>query len=170
MRNVDWTLQNTDLLKKLSNSAIVTNLDQTGPAELSGTITVDRITDKELVEYTNLWKELTIIAPNGTIPTHAITFKNPDVNGTIGKIWDKYTQYVPNKEHVIEPTFVPTLESTAQYTYTFKHWYLDGTDETIEYDYNSRVEGPLTLVAYYEPTIRKYTITYHLGNSDDAEV
>lgn len=55
----------------------------------------------------------------------------------------------------------PTKAATAQYTYTFSHWEINGT----KVDLNTyTVTGAVTLKAVYTETLNKYTITFVNGD------
>ena len=60
-----------------------------------------------------------------------------------------------------EPT-APTKEATAEYTYTFNGWLLDG----VAYDFATEVTGNITLVADWTATKNSYTVTFVVEGAD----
>ncbi|MBE7089423.1 MAG: hypothetical protein E7362_01305 [Clostridiales bacterium] len=81
--------------------------------------------------------------------TYTVTFNS---NG--GTVVDRET-----KEYGLtftEPT-APTKSATAEYTFTFAGWTLDG----VEYDFTTEVTGNITLVAKWTETKNTYTVTFN---------
>ena len=64
----------------------------------------------------------------------------------------------------IEKPADPTKEATASTVYTFDCWVKEGTD--IEWDFDTPVTGPVTLVAKWTESVRKYSVTVNGVTSD----
>ena len=157
--DIDWTgsssLADTTLLNQLYNlfySMI------TGKVYISG-----QVRNQELVTYENSWKDLDVsYNPDNLVTQYPVTYVNADDKMTV-----LFTTYVdrgstppdPYAEGWIEK---PTLESDAQYNYSF------GTETDGVYDVGSGwtdmdsvITAPKTITAVYNKEVRKYTVTWY---------
>lgn len=73
------------------------------------------------------------------------------------------SQTVNYNEKATEPT-APTKEATAQYTYTFNGWKLNGN----AYNFDTPVTGDIKLVADWEETTNQYTLTYNTNGGTEV--
>lgn len=157
--DIDWTgsnsLADTTLLNQLYNlfySMI------TGKVYISG-----QVRNQELVNYENSWKDLDVsYNAENLVTQYLVTYVNADDKNSI-----LFTTYVdrgstppdPYAEGWIEK---PTLESDAQYIYSF------GTETDGVYDVGSGwsdmdgvITAPKTITAVYTKETRKYTVTWY---------
>lgn len=157
--DIDWTgsnsLADTTLLNQLYNlfySMI------TGKVYISG-----QVRNQELVNYENSWKDLEVsYNADNLVTQYLVTYVNADDKNSI-----LFTTYVdrgstppdPYAEGWIEK---PTLESDAQYIYSF------GTETDGVYDVGSGwsdmdgvITAPKTITAVYTKETRKYTVTWY---------
>ena len=157
--DIDWTgsnsLADTTLLNKLY--ALFYSMI-TGKVYISG-----QVRNQELVNYDTAWKDLEVTYNADNLVTqYLVTYVNADDKNTI-----LFTTYVdrgstppdPYAEGWIEK---PTLESDAQYNYSF------GTETDGVYDVGSGwsdmdsvITAPQTITAQYTTEIRKYTVTWY---------
>ena len=148
--NVDWTLNNTDVLKRLYKLIKTQNSPE---VVMSGVVTVPTIGQHDLDKYKNVWPELTITARDGVIPQYVVTFMNGDT------VLD--VQYVDIYNAAIDPTNksyenyigTPSKESTIQYRYEFSGW-----DKQF-----ANIQSNLIVYAQYTQKIREYTVRYEMG-------
>lgn len=157
--DIDWTgsnsLADTTLLNQLYNlfySMI------TGKVYISG-----QVRNQELVNYENSWKDLEVsYNADNLVTQYLVTYVNADDKNSI-----LFATYVdrgstppdPYAEGWIEK---PTLESDAQYIYSF------GTETDGVYDVGSGwsdidgvITAPKTITAVYTKETRKYTVTWY---------
>ena len=157
--DIDWTgsnsLADTTLLNQLNNlfySMI------TGKVYISG-----QVRNQELVNYENSWKDLDVsYNAENLVTQYLVTYVNADDKNSI-----LFTTYVdrgstppdPYAEGWIEK---PTLESDAQYDYSF------GTETGGVYDVGSgwsditeTLTSDRTVTAVYTKTVREYTVTWY---------
>ena len=109
---------------------------------------------------TEVTGNITLVADwTATKNTYTVTF---DSNG--GTAVDSQT--VEYGLTFTEPT-APTKSATAEYTYTFNGWLLDG----VAYDFATEVTGNITLVADWTATKNTYTVTFDSngGTAVDGE-
>lgn len=154
--NINWVIPDTALLNQILKmySSVLT-----GRVYISG-----QVRQRELLSYAEAWPDLTVTYdPTQLVTQHLVTYVNADENGTV-----LYETYVdrgstllpdPYAEGLIE---IPTLESTAQYHYSF------GTTTDGVYDVGSGWDGltstllgDRTVTAQYTATIRTYTVTWY---------
>lgn len=151
---IDWTLSDTTLLNtilKMNNTYLA------GEVYISG-----QVRNQELVKYAAAWKDLEVTYdPQNLVPQHLVTFVNADEQNTV-----LYEMYVNQGSTPADPYATgliekPTLESDAQYTYSF------GTEVDGVYqsgsgwdDITSVVLAPRTVTAVYTKTERTYTVTW----------
>lgn len=143
---IDWIVPNTDLLNsilKMNNSVL------TGKVHIAG-----QARQRELDSYAKAWPDLTVTY-NGIITQYKVTFMNADGTSIKDKKGNDYVQYVDQGGKVTDPIAsgeinTPTIESTAQYNYTFSGW--DGID--------TNVTSSMTVTAMYSETVRTYTVRW----------
>ena len=139
--DIDWTLDNTELLDKIS--LLFYHV-------LTGNVSVPTIGQYDLDRYKNIWSDLIITPRDGIVPQFKVTFKNDD-----GTILDE--QYVYQYEDAVDPRYkednpidTPTKESSIQYSYTFAGW-----DRAI-----TGIVEDTVIMATYDKSLRDYTIKY----------
>ena len=92
---------------------------------------------------------------NGTVNTYTVTWVDED---------GKTTLYSATVKYGVAPKYegkAPTKENTAQYTYTFEGWRVDGK-ETVYTGELPKVTGAVTYKAVYNETVNTYTVTWNL--------
>lgn len=165
---INWALESTDLLDRLYTlkgfDKLGYNINQ---SVVAGKVTVPVIKSQQLANFNAVWPDLEIIYEK-EILQYAITFKNAD-----GTVFENETQYVDQGEYIINPSereanpFIPTLESSVEYNYTFAGWRYE--DDYMHEQYGSpfddKVYKAITLIADYTSSVRTYTITYMAANS-----
>lgn len=165
---INWNLENTDILKVLSK---LTGKDEnefnTEHSVLTGTIHVPVIRNQELLEYVGndtqkgIWTGLEITY-DSLIVQYKITCVNADEAHTVLDI--QYVDIGADGEdpltRAINPIKTPTIPSTVENDFTFKHWDAAFT----------KVFADRTITAVYEPSVRNYTVQYILkANKNAAE-
>ena len=154
---VNWTLDNADLLNRLSR---LTGYDANGNTIdnciLTGTVAVTDITQAELTALTAAFPDLTITYTN-IVGSHTVTFKNAD--GTV-----LYTESVRHGGNAYNPLGTnpatgqpyiptPTKASTVGEEYTFTGWdsgFRNITEDTI-------------VTATFSAATRQYTVRWFNG-------
>lgn len=150
--DIDWELANTDLLNKMLILIGLDENDHNVPvAVLTGNVYVSgQIRDQELKNYAKAWENLEVTYdPQQLVPQYLATYVN--ANGD-----ELYTAYIDRGATPIDPVAsglipTPTLESTAQYDFTFKGWD----------DITSVMLAPRTITAVYDEKVREYTVTWY---------
>lgn len=165
---INWNLENTDILKVLSK---LTGKDEnefnTEHSVLTGTIHVPVIRNQELLEYVGndtqkgIWTGLEITY-DSLIVQYKITCVNADEAHTVLDI--QYVDIGADGEdpltRAVNPIKTPTIPSTVENDFTFKHWDAAFT----------KVFADRTITAVYEPSVRSYTVQYILkANKNAAE-
>ena len=92
---------------------------------------------------------------NETVNTYTVTWVDEDGTTTLHSATVDYG-VVP--EYKGAP---PTKENTAEYTYTFEGWRVDG-EETVYTGELPKVTGDVTYKAVYNETVNTYTVTWNL--------
>lgn len=105
-------------------------------------------------EYTETYR----VIADGTI-TYEITFVNDD--GTV--LW---SSEVENETKPVYPLGTPAKASTAEYSYTFEGWKLQGEDDVLTEMPDATADA--TYVAVYTATTNKYTVRF--VNEDGMEL
>lgn len=151
MTGVNWVLADDTLLTRIYDMSGETGA---GNAELAGYIELGSVKQLDLAKYRARWKDLEIfVEDHNIIPQHQVQFYNED-----GTLVDEI--YVVEGTQAIRTDKIPTKEPTAQYTYEFAYWTLNGE----EYLFTQPITGPIALIASYTEHIRSYTINYWLNN------
>ena len=158
--NVDWTFDNAEILlnrlAKLNNSVI------------TGKVYLEHVRRTELDLFAEKWPELTVsYPPNGIIPQQKVTFRNR-TGEFLGEFYVDRGFSCPDP--IIAGLFsVPTLESTAQYTYDFIGW-----SKEIEVDPEYVLDLSFQLIsedtiyyAQYAKELRKYTVSWYESQNSD---
>lgn len=156
--DINWNLENTDLLKKLAKLiGEDENGSTTDHSVLTGQIHVPVIRAQELKEFIGteeergIWPDLEITY-DSMIEQFTLTFINDDEEHTVLEVQyvDKGadgTDPVTRKEN---PIATPTKASTQKEDFTYKGW-----DGSLEKVFSNRI-----ITAVYTSTVRKYTIKY----------
>lgn len=150
LTGIDWTLEDTSLLKRLY---AMTGKDEsdynTAHSVVEGKVYVTVIREKEYEEYMGQWPDLEITY-GSMINQFAWTFVNYD--GTILDV-----QYVDKGSRAVDPITrsdnpipVPTKESTVSTDFTYSGW-------DTEFDV---VLTTQTVTALYSESVRNYTIRH----------
>ena len=165
---INWNLENTDILKTLSKlSGKDENEFNTEHSVLTGTIHVPVIRNQELLEYVGndtqkgIWTGLEITY-DSLIVQYKITCVNADEAHTV--LDEQYVDIGADGEdpltRAVNPIKTPTIPSTVENDFTFKHWDAAFT----------KVFADRTITAVYEPSVRSYTVQYILkANKNAAE-
>jgi hypothetical protein len=153
--NVNWVLEDGSLLERLSNNLVITGINGNGYANITGYVKVKKLNRLDRERYVSIWPELEIDHEE-LVEQYEVVFKNPDEGETEGKVWQK--QYIAEGNTARMPTIIPTKKATDKYTFTFKYWAREGTNEQFSFD--TQITERIVLVAVYEEVIRKYTIVY----------
>ena len=154
LAGIDWTLTSTDLLNKIlkmNSSTLIGHVYINGDVRL-----------KELEDYAAAWNDLTVDYKD-IITQYKATFLNADGTPIKDKNGNDYVQLVDQGMSPVDPIVTgevdtPTIESTAQYDYTFSEWVGIGTTMLAD----------TTITAKYESSIRKYTIRWFEKEGDEV--
>ena len=151
---IDWELSTTDLLNRMLTLMGLDESDHnTDMSVLSGDVYISgSIRNQELANYANAWSSLNVTYNGSNLITqYQVTYVNADGNNTV-----LYTTYVDQGASAPDPVTLgliqtPTLESTAQYDYTFSGWD----------DLSSSIIGNKTITATYSRSVRTYTVNWY---------
>ncbi len=112
---------------------------------------------KTLTLLSSLALASTLLVGCGKVKQYEVNF---EVDGNIVD-----TIIVNKGSLVVAPENNPTKESTAQYSYEFDYWAVDG----VEFDFeNTTITANLTLSAVFESTVRSYVATFIDGGQTYA--
>ena len=123
---------------------------------LTGNFYASVVKEKELINYINQWRFLTI-NQSVLVEQFAVTFMNAD--GSVLEV-----QYVDKGSCAIDPTtrvdnpLSPTIPSTTSHDFTFSKWKVKSSD--VEFDFRNQIFADVILVATYTESLRSYTIKY----------
>ena len=152
-----YNIQDTAILNRMMVMRGIDDGGYTVPnSVLTGYFYASVVKEKELSDYINQWKFLTINR-SVLVEQFAVTFKNSD--GTVLEV-----QYVDKGGCAVDPTkreenkLAPTIDSTVSHDFTFSHWNV--LSSATEFDFENKVFAEITLVASYTESIRSYTIKY----------
>lgn len=158
---INWNLENTEILKKLSKlTGKDENDSNTDHSVLTGELHVPVIRDQELKVYIGtkeekggIWPELTINY-DSLIVQYKITCVNADEAHTILDVQyvDKGADGEDPLTRALNPIKTPEIPSTIEYNYVFKNW--DGNFTKV---FEDRI-----VTAVYDPVTRNYTVEYIL--------
>ena len=143
---MDWSFDSVaDILSFYDYLDTMRGLDEQGnnvdKAQVSGVIRIDSLTGDELEELRSRYPDIKIVYQTLTLRVRFMVE---------GEVYD--TQYVPEGESAVAPAN-PTMESTAQYHFTFSHW--DGN--------YINVHSNVDVVAVFTETLREYTVYWMNG-------
>ena len=146
--NVDWKLDNADVLKRLYN---LIKTPDSPEVILTGNVYVPTIKDSEYNTYRQTWSDLNITYSTKT-PQYLITFVNDDEDETV-----LCTQWVDEFQSPIDPVAngdipTPTKESTVSTSYTYSGWNVDFSA--------MEIDEAKTFKAVYTDSPREYKIQY----------
>ena len=157
LSNVDWNEDTAERLVALASLGGLDEYGQTTPhASISGTVHIANCTSDQLSTIRSAFPELTVTY---TSASARLTFVNAvNENGEGGETL--YELDIPYGGSGYDPYLrgeiqMPTLDSTAQYEYTFSGW--EGSL------YN--VTASRTITATYDAAVRTYGVTWKNGNS-----
>ena len=140
--DIDWDVADTELLNKI---ALLFYSLLTGEVYISG-----QVRNQELFTYDTKWNDLEVTYDSSNLVTqHLITYVN--ANGDV--LYEHYVDQgsVPPDPVVEGYIETPTMESTAQYDFTYTGWD----------DVKTIALAPRTITALYSNTVRKYTVTWY---------
>lgn len=146
--DVHLDLEDSSVLDILANCGGLTetNSNIDSPVVI-GTAHLPTITQSQITYFKEALPDL-VITYDAFATEYSVTFQNWD--GTVLDV-----QYVVANTDAVEPIAagridIPTRESTAQYSYTFRTWL----------GYYTNVTGNRVIKADYTPTIRQYTVRF----------
>lgn len=148
---IDWEIADTTVLNRmLTLLGLDENNNNVDMSILAGSVYVSgAIRNQELLNYSNAWENLEVTYDtNNLVSQYLATYVN--ANGeTLCKIYVDRGSAAPNP---VETGVIstPTLDSDAQYTYTWSGW-----------DDLSTMLSDRTITALYDKTVRKYTVTWY---------
>lgn len=144
-----YNIQDTSILDRIMEMRGIDDGGYTIPKSvLTGNFYASVVKEKELLDYINQWKFLTI-NQSTLVEQFTVTFMNAD-----GSILD--VQYVDKGSNAVDPTtridnpILPTIESTISHDFEFAGW-----DSSLNGVFSDRV-----ITATYTESIRSYTIKY----------
>ena len=150
-----YNILDTSILNRMMKMRGIDDKGYTIPQSvLTGYFYASIVKEKELADYNNQWKFLTI--NQGTlVEQFSVTFVNYD--GTILDVQyvDKGTSAVDPLTRVDNPIATPTKASTVSTDYTFAGW-----DKKLVNAFDNQV-----ITATYAESTRKYTIKYMVNNT-----
>ena len=150
LKNIDWTLDSTDVLDRLcALGGISDNNSATKQSILTGKVHVPTIRSSELKKYNSLWNNLTI-EYDIFVPEFTVTFVDSEGN----ELCKEYVeQFKPAYDPVAKGLCkTPTKKSTVETVYTFDRWSIDFTSSIIK----DTVVTPI-----FAETVRQYTVKFY---------
>jgi hypothetical protein len=100
---------------------------------LAGYVELESVKEHDLAKYQARWKDLEIfVEDENIIRQYPVQFLNGD-----GSDLDEV--YVVEGENATPTALIPTKEPTAEFTYEFDYWTLNGK----EYSFSTPVYGPI---------------------------
>ena len=151
---IDWNetynIQDTSILNRIMGMRGINDNGYTDQKSvLTGYFYASIVKEKELDDYMNQWKFLTI-NQSTLVQQYSVTFVNDD--GTVLDVQyvDKGTKAVDPITRLNNPIDIPTKESSVSTDYTF-----DGWDKNLVDAFEDQV-----ITATYSETTRKYTVKY----------
>ena len=155
LMDVDWVMDSVEdiyaLYDKLDTfRGLDDNGNGTSQVVITGRISVERITAAELAELSARYTTITI---HYTHLCLSVKFYNELTLLSHQRLLTGETIYLPEN---------PTLESTAQYDYTFAGWSTDG--ETIATVPTVMGEESLTYSSMFMALVRSYWVRFHKGD------
>lgn len=155
--NESYNIQDTVILDRIMGMRGIDDNGYTVPKSvLTGYFYASIVKEKNLTDYINQWKFLTI-NQSTIVEQFAVTFVN--TNGDVLEV-----QYVDKGGYAVDPTqreenkLRPTIDSTISHDYAFSHWEVMSSDT--KFDFNNQIFTEITLVASYTESLRRYTIKY----------
>ena len=156
---VNW-YTSTTLLNRLYNMAgINDNSYDIAQSVITGEAEVLAASARQISLYNSVWPDFDV-TPDDIITEYLVTFLNADGTPIKDKNGNNYVQYIAQGNEAYNPITaneinIPTLDETAQYTYTFSGWdNLTGIVNTAK-----------TVTATYTKTIRTYTVRWFDRNN-----
>lgn len=150
LKNIDWTLDSTDVLERLcALGGISDNNSATKQSILTGKVHVPTIRSSELKKYNSIWNNLTI-EYDIFVPEFTVTFLDSEGN----ELCKEYVeQFKPAYDPVAKGLCkTPTKKSTVETVYTFDRWSIDFTSSIIK----DTVVTPI-----FTETVRQYTVKFY---------
>lgn len=152
-----YNIPDTAILDRMMKMRGIDDSNHTIPDSiLTGNFYASVVKEKELVDYINKWRFLTI-NQSILVEQFSVTFMNTD--GSVLEV-----QYVDKGGRAVDPTkreenkLYPTIDSTISHDFTFSHWEVASSDT--RFDFNNQIFTEITLVASYTESLRNYTIKY----------
>lgn len=150
LKNIDWTLDSTDVLERLADlGGISENNSATKQSILTGKVHINKIQSSLLKKYNRIWKDLTVVY-DLLISEFTVTFVDYQ---------DKpiYVEYVEQFKTATDPVVMgyidtPTKPSTVEKNYTYSRWSIDFTTSII----SDTIVRPIFI-----ETTRQYTVDFY---------
>lgn len=150
LKNIDWTLDSTDVLERLADlGGISENNSATKQSILTGKVHINKIQSSLVKKYNRIWKDLTIVY-DLLISEFTVTFVDYQ---------DKpiYVEYVEQFKTATDPVVMgyidtPTKPSTVEKNYTYSKWSIDFTTSVI----SDTIVRPVFI-----ETTRQYTVNFY---------
>lgn len=153
LTDVNWTLDNADILDKLADLGGINDDNATTKQSiLTGKVHLPSINTEKYNKYTSIWKDLTITY-DVFIPQYKVTFQND--GGT-----ELFVEYVDERSKAYDPIKTgeigtPIKQSTVDEVYTYNGWSLDLANTSIITD--------MIVTATYVSNVRQYTVKFVQG-------
>ena len=130
---------------------------------ITGKIRCAAIGARQLADMNRLYPDLTIEADE-ELSQFTVSFVNPDGTTVKDRRGNDYVQYIDSGSSAYNPITAdeidpPTMEPTAQYTYTFS-----GTWSNL----TGVVQADKTVTAVYTSNIRTYTVSWYLDENSST--
>jgi len=157
---VDWLLPNSNILDRLLVLQGLNENNITIPQSvLAGDVYTPSMRQRSLDLYNAAWGSDLHITYDNLVDEFIVYFVNPDGSSVKDRLGNNYMQYVDRGQTIIDPVAnnlidTPTMESTAQYDYTFSGW------ENI----TGAVMDNRTVVATYATSTRTYQVRWFATN------
>lgn len=157
--NIDWLMSNTNGLNRIIEMQGMNENNITIPQSvLTGHVYSPSVRLRDLARYAEAWPNL-VVEYDETVTSHTVRFYNPDGTTIKDRQGNDYIQYVDKGYSIEDPVEMgyidtPTMEATAQYTYTFDGW------ENID----GEVLDDRDVTASYATTTRTYRVRWYKDN------
>ena len=161
---IDWTLDNTNLLRRLQTlGGIADNGQDTTPvAVVAGDAHVAMIASSDLISLGASFPNLSITYDQ-LIPSYTVTFKNYDSTTLDTQTVSQGSAPDDPTTRELLPIATPARASTISTVYTFDGWSWTNGGSVIEDLSAIQITDNTTLFAHYTETVRTYTIRWYNG-------
>lgn len=152
---INWIMPNANMLNRMLRLQGLNESNHTiDQSVLAGEAYAPSMRQRNLNEYGVAWPDLVVTYDN-ILEEFQITFSNPDGTAIKDRLGNDYIQYVDRGQTIVDPVEngdidTPTMEPTAQYTYTYTGWQ----------NISGAVMDNRNVIASYSSAVRTYRVRW----------